>query len=71
MGASRPPPFGGTMLTRITVDIDVKRVGGTYSFKKGDVLNLARWPEVEKAMEKVSRRQAAPRNKMVTDLEEK
>jgi len=59
------------MLTRLTFDIQVKRPGRTHDFQKGDVVNLDRWPEIEKAITKKSKRQVSPSNKMVTDIEEK
>jgi len=61
------------MLTKLTVDIEVKRAGRVHPFKKGDVVNPARWPEIVKAMEALERREArkAPTTKEITETEVK
>ena len=46
--------------TKITVDIDVKRPGRVHPFKKGDVVNLEKWPEIKKAMDRLEKKRAVP-----------
>ena len=59
---------------RLPFAITVTKGGRKYNFIKGDVVNPARWPEIQKALDKYNRKAKpleSPENKEQKDYETK